>query len=200
MYIMIICHGAILHYNTVCHQGCQLWMRVRREICEARLLAAYKFCASPKKADERGGGGEGGLRHFFFLPQKFWQPFSHSRHIVGVPFVHHKPLTSKKKKKNCVRYFHIYAWEREIQVKWGEVRESHAQCVRVGSPVSFKTISGRSDGVFLWFLAILHFLKIKNFFLWIHQNYLVALTAHLNVRISSFSALIKVQINNLIRA
>ena len=32
----------------------------------------------------------------FFLPQKFWQPFSHSTHIVGVPFVHHKPLTSKK--------------------------------------------------------------------------------------------------------
>ena len=80
------------------------------------------------------GGGGGGLRHFFFWPQKFWQPFSHtcSRHIVGVPFVHHKPLTSKKKK--IAWDISIYAWEREIQVKWGEMRESHAQCMRVGSP------------------------------------------------------------------
>ena len=31
---------------------------------------------------------------FFFRPQHFLPRFS--RHIVGVPFVHHKPLTSKK--------------------------------------------------------------------------------------------------------
>ena len=105
-YYPVCIHFRILSAIT---QGCQLWMRVRREIiCEARPLAAYKCRASPKNADEQGGGGGGGgggvgeLRHFFFLPQKFWQPFSHSRHIVGVPFVHHKPLTSnnKKNKKN----------------------------------------------------------------------------------------------------
>ena len=34
-------------------QGCQLWMRVRREICEARPLAAYKCRASPKTSDKQ---------------------------------------------------------------------------------------------------------------------------------------------------
>ena len=115
-------------FNNCYWQGCQLWMRVRREICEARPLAAYICRASPKKADERGGGR---LSLFFFL-KNFGSHFHRSRHIVGVPFVHHKPLTSKKK---IVWDISIrYAWEREIQVKWGEMRESHAQCVRVGSP------------------------------------------------------------------
>ena len=30
--------------------------------------------------------------------------------------------------------------EREIQVKWGEMRESHAQCVRVGSHAYFRNL------------------------------------------------------------
>ena len=55
-----------------------------------------------------GGGGGGGLQHFFF-------PTSKIRHIVGVPFVHHKPLTSKKKKKKIGR--EILAYQRENVVK-----------------------------------------------------------------------------------
>ena len=73
-----------------------------------------------------GGGG-----HFFFSTSKFLPRFC--RHIVGVPFVHYKPLTSNKK-KNCVRdsYITVRAWE------CGEMRESHGQCARVGSPAFIK--------------------------------------------------------------
>ena len=41
-------------------------------------------------------------------------------------FLHHKPLTSKKQKKLFPWDISIYAWEREIQVKWGEMRGSYA--------------------------------------------------------------------------
>ena len=73
-------------------------MRVRSEKCEGR-----------------GGGGEGGggIRYFFFPTSKFLPRFC--RHIVGVPFVHHKPLTRKKKK--LAWDISISAWERENVVK-----------------------------------------------------------------------------------
>ena len=102
---------------TLDNQGCQLWMRVRREICEARPLAAYKCRASPKKADGGGGGGGGGLSHFFFLPQKFWQPFSHSRHIV-----HHKPLTSTHKKKLCEIFPYNFFMRESVRFRWNGVK------------------------------------------------------------------------------
>ena len=105
--------GCLLLMSFVLWQGCQLWMRVRREIWEARPLAAYRSRASPKKADERGGGG-GGDSVTFLGPQNFWQPFSHCRHIVGVPFVHHKPLTSNTKTK----WREILAYMRE-SVRFG---------------------------------------------------------------------------------
>ena len=83
------------------------------------------------------GGGDSVT--FFFWPQQFWHPFSHSRHIVGVPSYISNLWQAKKKTWDIS----IYAWEREIQVKWGEMRESHAQCVRVGSPASKLACSAR---------------------------------------------------------
>ena len=86
-----------------------------------RPLPAYKVAQVPKKLMSGGGGG---LWHFFFPTSKFLPQFC--RHIVGVPFVHHKPLTSKKiipiikknnKKKKIAREILISLWERENVVK-----------------------------------------------------------------------------------
>ena len=86
--------GLLLH--TI-EQGCQHWMRVRREICEGRPLPAYKVAQVQKKADERGGNSDtffSDLKIFASILQaptsKFLPRFC--RHIVGVPFVHRKPL------------------------------------------------------------------------------------------------------------
>ena len=91
-----------------------------------------------QKADEVGGGVGGGWGDsdtFCFRPQNFCLDFC--RHI-GVPFVHHKPLTSNNNNNNKKLRKKMW-WDISISVvrAWecGEMRETHAQCVRVGSSV-----------------------------------------------------------------
>ena len=112
-------HGQA-HFQIHCKkqlQGCQLWMRVRREICQARPLAAYKCRAKSQKNWWAGGGNS----VTFFLNLKK-QPFSHSRHIQGYPsYITNLWQAKKKKKKNCVRYFHNYMRE-SVRVRWNGVK------------------------------------------------------------------------------
>ena len=87
-------HDTSSSFHSDWSQGCQHWMRVWSEKCEGRPLPAYKVAQVPKKSWWAGGGGGGDSDTFFFSTSKFLPRFC--RHIEGVPFVHHKPLTSKK--------------------------------------------------------------------------------------------------------
>ena len=80
----------------------------------AACQLAYKVAQVPKKLMSGGGGGGGDSDTF--PTSKFLPRFC--RHIVGVPFVHHKPLTSKK----------IWAWDISISA-WE--RENVVKCVRL---------------------------------------------------------------------
>ena len=103
-------------------QGCQHWMRVRSEKCEGLRCQPIKSRrASPKNLMSGGGGGTPTL---FFSTSKFLPRFC--RHIVGVPFVHHKPLTSKKKNSIFFVGREILAYQRESVRMWWNAWDSHS--------------------------------------------------------------------------
>ena len=86
--------------STLIYQGCQHWMRVRSEKCEGRPLPAYKVAQVPIKLMSGGGDSD-----TFFPDLKIFASILQAHSRGTLCFVHHKPLTSKKKKKNaqCVR-------------------------------------------------------------------------------------------------